>query len=284
MEKKTKRCPLFIPCTHPHAVHSYTLPSVVLQPVLMSTGHTPMYTSAVSTLVRAQRSAPLRHPDGYRYHHQSSSSVWFHVLIPRLCRIGVTQSLAVCSQTDSCLFNSILSVLPEYEVICFLMILVCSYSLSFKSPLSERFALLALSNCFWTFYTTGIERFSNVVLPLHYNVEFLCYIHVSIPMFVYWASVWKHTLWILFQYKCIVGIFPWNPFLKLLFIYTQNISWNRIQPVSVKQSTHDAVRNLILICVTASVVCWRCHIARRFDGHTDEMFLQGRLKTCRCQC
>lgn len=28
--------------------------SVVLQPVLMSTGHTPMYTSAVSTLVRAQ--------------------------------------------------------------------------------------------------------------------------------------------------------------------------------------------------------------------------------------
>lgn len=63
------------PCTHPHAVHNYPLPSVVLQPVLMSTGHTPMYTSAVSTLVRAQRSAPRRHPESYQLHHLSSSSV-----------------------------------------------------------------------------------------------------------------------------------------------------------------------------------------------------------------
>lgn len=35
-------------------------PSVVLQPVLMSTGHTPMYTSAVSTLVRPRRFVSLR--------------------------------------------------------------------------------------------------------------------------------------------------------------------------------------------------------------------------------
>lgn len=41
-------------CLCLHASHYYPLPFAVFQPVLMSTGHTPMYTSAVSTLVRAQ--------------------------------------------------------------------------------------------------------------------------------------------------------------------------------------------------------------------------------------
>lgn len=61
------------PSTHLHVPHNYPLPSVVLQPVLMSTGHTPMYTSAVSTLVRAQRRVPFRHPESYQCHDPSSS-------------------------------------------------------------------------------------------------------------------------------------------------------------------------------------------------------------------
>lgn len=56
---------MFFPCARLHASHYYPLPFAVLQPVLMSTGHTPMYTSAVSTLVRAQWRMPpqqCRHP------------------------------------------------------------------------------------------------------------------------------------------------------------------------------------------------------------------------------
>lgn len=76
------------PSSHLHVPHNYPLPSVVLQPVLMSTGHTPMYTSAVSTLVRAQRRVPFRHPESYQCHEPSSSpSVRFCVLIPCLCCI-----------------------------------------------------------------------------------------------------------------------------------------------------------------------------------------------------
>lgn len=70
-----KSVPAVPSCAHPRALHNYLLPSVVLQPVLMSTGHTPMYTSAVSTLVRAQRCAPLRHPECHQCPHQSSTSV-----------------------------------------------------------------------------------------------------------------------------------------------------------------------------------------------------------------
>lgn len=52
---------MFFPCARLHASRYYPLPFAVLQPVLMSTGHTPMYTSAVSTLVRAQwRMAPQK--------------------------------------------------------------------------------------------------------------------------------------------------------------------------------------------------------------------------------
>ncbi len=33
-------------------------------------------------------------------------------------------------------------------------------------------------------HMTGTEKFLNIVLPSHFNVEFLCYIHVSIPTFL----------------------------------------------------------------------------------------------------
>lgn len=63
------RCSSLCRCTRPAQLPS---PSVVLQPVLMSTGHTPMYTSAVSTLVRAQQSMLVHQRESYQYHHQSS--------------------------------------------------------------------------------------------------------------------------------------------------------------------------------------------------------------------
>lgn len=65
----------------------------------------------------------------------------------------VTQSLA--ARTDGCSLNAILSVLPESEVICSLMISVCSCSLSFKSPLSGRFVPLAVTTFGPEF--TGLE-------------------------------------------------------------------------------------------------------------------------------
>lgn len=72
--------PMFFPCTCLHVSHYYPLPFAVLQPVLMSTGHTPMYTSAVSTLVRAQWCIPP-------WKSAVSPSVipiWFRVPIYRL--------------------------------------------------------------------------------------------------------------------------------------------------------------------------------------------------------
>lgn len=81
--RKTKRHPLFFPRAHPHALHNYPLPSVVLQPVLMSTGHTPMYTSAVSTLVRAQRSVAAPSPwkvTGIIISHQHQCDLYPHFL------------------------------------------------------------------------------------------------------------------------------------------------------------------------------------------------------------
>lgn len=64
---------LVTPSSLPLSSSSYPLPSsVVLQPVLMSSGHNPMYTSAVSTLVRAQHLLMLTALLFYHHHHHRS--------------------------------------------------------------------------------------------------------------------------------------------------------------------------------------------------------------------
>lgn len=100
-------------------------------------------------------------------------SVIFILPAPVFVGFGVPpQCLDVWLQPDSCPFTAILSVQPEYEVICFLIISVVSYSLSFKSPLSNGFVPLVLNDYFWGLKSRYRirESFLNVEIQSHCNV------------------------------------------------------------------------------------------------------------------
>lgn len=85
-----------------HDLLSYRLPTFCcfLQPVLMSTGHTPMYTSAVSTLVRSHGTTAPSPPEACR-RRQPPSSPPSDTLYLCLCDICVPMIISISiSLTD----------------------------------------------------------------------------------------------------------------------------------------------------------------------------------------
>lgn len=150
---------MFFPWTWLHAAHYYPLPSAVLQPVLMSTGHTPMYTSAVSTLVRAQWCMPPRKSAV----SSSVIPVWFCVPIYRLGGICHRSNCGLSYQSvQSSSFYFLVFVMVKLKVI---VASVCLCSLSFKSQFH-----VSSVNIVGPEYTNPV-RLSKVVFSSHTDCQ-----------------------------------------------------------------------------------------------------------------
>lgn len=141
---------MFFPCARLHASRYYPLPFAVLQPVLMSTGHTPMYTSAVSTLVRAQWRMPPQ-----------KSAVSPPVITVCFC-VPIYRLGWICRRSEFGPF--FFFVITVCLVLFFLFCIICDAEVRRSSVVSVWLCSLSFKNSFvWQIYLSRVNIVSIAV-------------------------------------------------------------------------------------------------------------------------